>query len=44
MEYENKNGKPYFIAIIVLLIIIIIGILFIFLMPETIENMISDIS
>ena len=40
MEYENKNGKPYFIAIVVLLIIITIGILLIFLMPEVIENII----
>jgi len=40
MEYENKNGKPYFIAIVVLLIIITIGTLLILLMPETIENII----
>ena len=40
MEYENKNGKPYFIAIVVLLIIITIGILLILLMPEVIENII----
>ena len=40
MEYENKNGKPYFIAIVVLLIIITIGLLLILLMPETIENII----
>jgi len=40
MEYENKNGKPYFIAIVVLLIIITIGLLLILLMPEIIENII----
>lgn len=38
MEYEDKNAKPYFIAIIVFLIITVIGILFFLLMPETVEK------
>lgn len=38
MESEEKNARPYFIAIIVLFVFLAIGILMFFLMPETVEK------